>query len=102
MLNTFAGANAREDHVLFAAKIGRDQGQHRASDYLVFDIAEDPLGSGVPARYDAFECFAYDTVIRGRDDGRKPSRHKIVNVYVCRMRAFAGPRIVLVVWHIPL
>ncbi len=53
----------------FTLPIRGKQHRHGSPDSLSRRVAEQPLGAGIPARDDPFQCLADDCVIGRLDDG---------------------------------
>src|SRR5205085_2580209 len=66
-----APAKPRQDRILFGEPVRRKQNSDRAADHFVRRVAENDLGTPVPARDDAVQILADDRVVRGLDNGRQ-------------------------------
>ena len=72
MVDGLAAADALEYDEFLIVPLRRDQDGHRLADDFGGRIAEEPLGSFVPAGDDAIEVLTDDRVVRGLDDGGEP------------------------------
>ena len=102
MFDTLTCTYARKDHIFFASKFVRYERKDRAPDDLVFRIAEDALGPGVPTCDNSLERFTNDPVIRRRDYGCKAARGEFVGMHADSIQVVSGGRVFVIIWHIPL
>jgi hypothetical protein len=70
VVDAFAARDALEDRPLLVVQLGGKDLQQRLADGLARGVAEQPLGSGVPAFDDAAQVLADDGVVARFDDGR--------------------------------
>src|SRR5436853_1796866 len=71
VLHTLAAADIVDKLDFLIGQVWRDDTQDRLPDDFLRGVSEDPLGSRIPARYDAFEILRNDGVIGVLNNGRK-------------------------------
>ena len=76
MLDPLPGFQAGNDVVFLRDAFGGDDNRNMASHHLLGGVAEETLGSSVPALNDTVQRLADDGVIRGFDDRREQPRRQ--------------------------
>ena len=74
MIDALSASDARQDLTFFALSVLWNHNCNRLTNGLFGGVAEDTLGTPVPARDNAIEVLAYDRVVAGLDDGRQPTQ----------------------------
>ena len=61
--NAFASAEALKNCGFFVVAIRGNQNRNRLADDFLGQIAENPLRTGIPTRYDAIEVLGDDCIV---------------------------------------
>jgi len=63
VFDALAAPDSLNDPFFLLLVIGRDQNRNRLADDFLGQIAENPLRTGIPTRYDAIEVLGDDCIV---------------------------------------